>query len=1039
MPAHWQALPKRGGRSPGPSKSWFLPIPSAAPRAVRRVENIGKLGIGMNGTPTTNEFDSGSHWHRWDPHVHAPGTLLNDQFGGSDAWNQYLTKLEQAQPVIEAIGATDYYTLATYERVVAEKANGRISNVRLVFPNIEMRLVTGTMKGRAVNIHLLVSPDDPNHVTEARRFLARLTFHAHGEPFTCRDEDLIQLGKKTSPSLDGKSALSKGAEQFKVELENLRQAYRESDWAKENILIAVAGTETDGTSGVRDGAYETLRAEIERFAHVIFASSPAQREFWIGDGAASMDELRERYDGPKPCVHGSDAHDTDRVGAPDGDRYTWVKGLVAFDTLRQACIDPKGRAFVGPQPPISTIPSQAIALIEIVGAEWATSSKVGFNPGLVAIIGARGSGKSALAELTALGCDSIPEHQSQDSFLRRAADLLPGVSARLLWQSGEWVEREPHGGQGGDADRYPRARYLSQQFVEELCAADRVTDGLIEEIQRVIYEAHPLTERDGTSNFDELLDLRVAVLREARLRDETALADLSERIGADREKQTQIPALRSAITDKTNLINRYKSDRAKLVAKGSEERVNRLEALTQAAETVRGYLRYFANQKQSLLSLKQEVQDQRIRKGPEMLRQSKIRYAASGLKDADWERFLLEFKGDVDAAIAAYQVQNEQDTKAWKGTPPQSDADPNTALLSDETKLDEQPLAILEAEIARLQRLVNVDRNTASKFAAISRRIDEETVALARMKEKLADCDGAEQRIKAAQLDRETAYVQVFQSIVSEQDVLTALYSPLRARIEAGMGALRKLAFTVKRHVDLDEWAQRGEELRDLRVQGTFKGRGRLRQLAESSLKEAWESGDPAAVGSAMSGFFQQNREELLGPSTIPPSELANYRDWLMRFAKWLYSTSHISLQYSIDYDGVDIRKLSPGTRGIVLLLLYLALDEADDRPLIIDQPEENLDPKSVYEELVPLFRAAKAKRQVVLVTHNANLVVNTDADQVIVAQAGAHAPGQLPPITYTSGGLEVSEIRKLVCDILEGGEDAFRERARRLRVRLAR
>ena len=49
--------------------------------------------------------------------------------------------------------------------------------------------------------------------------------------------------------------------------------------------------------------------------------------------------------------------------------------------------------------------------------------------------------------------------------------------------------------------------------------------------------------------------------------------------------------------------------------------------------------------------------------------------------------------------------------------------------------------------------------------------------------------------------------------------------------------------------------------------------------------------------------------------------------------------TKHVRIRYSIDYDGTDIRKLSPGTRGIVLLLLYLALDDADDRPLIIDQP----------------------------------------------------------------------------------------------------
>lgn len=144
-------------------------------------------------------------------------------------------------------------------------------------------------------------------------------------------------------------------------------------------------------------------------------------------------------------------------------------------------------------------------------------------------------------------------------------------------------------------------------------------------------------------------------------------------------------------------------------------------------------------------------------------------------------------------------------------------------------------------------------------------------------------------------------------------------------------------------------------------------------------------------------------------------------------------------MRYSVDYDGTEIRSLSPGTRGIVLLLLYLALDDADDRPLIIDQPEENLDPKSIYDELVGLFLAAKAKRQVIMVTHNANLVINTDADQIIIAGAGPRDDGGLPGISYLSGGLEDADIREAVCDILEGGEHAFRERARRLRVNLRR
>jgi predicted ATPase len=67
----------------------------------------------------------------------------------------------------------------------------------------------------------------------------------------------------------------------------------------------------------------------------------------------------------------------------------------------------------------------------------------------------------------------------------------------------------------------------------------------------------------------------------------------------------------------------------------------------------------------------------------------------------------------------------------------------------------------------------------------------------------------------------------------------------------------------------------------------------------------------------------------------------------------------------------VDIERLSPGTRGIVILLLYLAIDREDDRPLIIDQPEENLDPKSVFDELVEHFREARLQRQIIIVTHN--------------------------------------------------------------------
>jgi energy-coupling factor transporter ATP-binding protein EcfA2 len=167
------------------------------------------------------------------------------------------------------------------------------------------------------------------------------------------------------------------------------------------------------------------------------------------------------------------------------------------------------------------------------------------------------------------------------------------------------------------------------------------------------------------------------------------------------------------------------------------------------------------------------------------------------------------------------------------------------------------------------------------------------------------------------------------------------------------------------------------------------------------------------------------------------PADATKVRQWAGDVSAWLYGTDHIEIAYGIQFDGTDVERLSPGTRGIVLLLLYLAIDLDDNRPLLIDQPEENLDPKSIFVELVARFRSAKLHRQIIIVTHNANLIVNADADQVIVASCGPHRPGELPKISYIAGGLEDPTIRASVCDILEGGEHAFRERAKRLRVHL--
>jgi len=234
-------------------------------------------------------------------------------------------------------------------------------------------------------------------------------------------------------------------------------------------------------------------------------------------------------------------------------------------------------------------------------------------------------------------------------------------------------------------------------------------------------------------------------------------------------------------------------------------------------------------------------------------------------------------------------------------------------LIPDHAELDRQPLALLEGEIARLETLVSVDRDTASKFSALSKRITEENATRDRLKEKVADCEGAKTRVRVLVQEREAAYVRVFDAILAEQAVLTDLYGPLMTRLAAAGGTLKRLSFSVNREADVSRWAVDGEELLDLRLQGSFKGRGTLRQLADAALRAAWEKGDPKTVSAAMAKFRTENRDALLEHSPVPKADQANYREWLKRFAKWLYGTEHIEIRYSVDYDGVDIRKAVSG------------------------------------------------------------------------------------------------------------------------------
>ena len=263
---------------------------------------------------------------------------------------------------------------------------------------------------------------------------------------------------------------------------------------------------------------------------------------------------------------------------PFGDRFSWIKGELEFDSLRQACIDPRGRSYVGAEPPSLATPSQVISEIEVIDSPWMQTPVIPLNAGLVAIIGARGSGKTALADVIAAGGDSISEEAwagveaANPSFLVRAQSLLADGKVKITWAAGDPITRCLNGSDANGPMSYARVQYLSQQFVEELCSSSGMTDELLREIERVIFEAHPDQERDGALDFVELLEHRASWHRLARQREAETVSQISERIGVEFEKEKLVLSLEAQVGQKKRLVDAHTADQAKLVSAGSEEK-----------------------------------------------------------------------------------------------------------------------------------------------------------------------------------------------------------------------------------------------------------------------------------------------------------------------------------------------------------------------------------------------------------------------------------------------------------------------------------
>lgn len=955
----------------------------------------------------------GSEWRKWDLHVHSPGTKLNDQFKhGGDIWDAYCQKLETSD--VQVFGITDYFSVDTYFDTLREFRKRYPLSGKVFFPNIELRTSDVVNKGNEeVNVHLIFNPYRPDYELKMATFLQNL-----------KTNKTVDAGRNVKAS---ELKQTRDIEEATTTREFIRAALddvygKSADLSLELMILTAANN--DGLRAERGKKRKALISdELDKFSHGFFGNA-GNVQYYLG---TERYENKEEVSVPKPTLSGSDAHSLEdldaRLGKAQHDASdklvfepTWIKADPTFEGLKQILYEPNSRVHIGETPPVYYDESRVIRSVKLSNAGgWFDEVEIPLNRGLVSVIGKKGSGKSALAEIIAHAADSWATDEP-GSFKKRAGAHLKDLDVMLTWGDGKTTCKRL----GEEQSEDKKVRYLSQKFVERLCADDHIGIELVREIEAVIFSNLDPTETLNASDFEELRAIKTEGIHDEGqrlkqevvdlIREECRLRDEEKKLG---DKRQRITTLNEEAKGLLKQMPKPVTDEEKKILEQLQKRRDELAAAQSAVAGDKQKIHKIADIKTKLTSFRAQM----ARFGRELT----ALLDEVGVPPSDRTLFVPSFPGDTDAPLDKRAGELQAIINGKEG------AEQNPA---------QNTIRWFEAQIKALEQKESLDKAREKRIKDIQTRIAAIGTEVKRIEAEISQIEGpGAERIKAAHAERVASYGTYFENLKQERKTLEELYEPVKKKLAPTDGKNdHNLEFSIRWEVDLPRWLERGSKLFDQRKMLPYGNLQQLSQKAAEILVPAWSSGDHDAIRAAHDDFLSEFRKKEYKSRDYLREGVDN-----TELLEWLYEVDHVRLAYGLKYNRVDLEKLSPGTKGIVLLILYLGMDTADSRPLIVDQPDENLDNESIYELLRTYFQNAKSRRQIILISHNPNLVVNADSEQVLIATATPRDNG-LPHITYQTGSLENTiddgtGIRQRACRILEGGDTAFLKRESRYAI----
>jgi len=994
----------------------------------------------------------GSEWRKWDLHVHSPCSIVNHYYGTNEEekWENFIKNLESLPEEFKVIGINDYLFIDGYKKILEYKNNGRLKNIDLILPVLEFRIqkFAGHKDFKRINFHVIFSDEFSPDIIQSQ-FLNALTPKYKLSPGlngitwsgTITRESLADLGRKIKENVPGDRLndygedIEEGFNNLNLNEEDILEILNSNTYLKDKFLTAIGKTEWESLSWNDQSIAE--KKDIINKVNFVFISSKSVDAF-----QRAKNKLREQKvnDLLLDC---SDAHynlnsvQKDRIGKC----FTWIKADPTFEGLKQILYEPEERVFIGDEPELlqrmrenKTKFIKAIKINQVQGygeknGIWFKDINIPLNSGMVAIIGHKGSGKSALLDIIAL-CGNSHQEEKDFSFLNKnrfkKGGLAKNFEAVLEWENGEEVTKNLN--DKTDKTAPERVKYLPQNYFE------RLTNSLDsyefeETLNNVVFNHLPEEQKLGKNSFEELISYKKEII-ESEIKNIIKDIEFYNKRIIDLEKKEHpdyLKKIKKELELKKKELEEHEKNKPKEVSKPQEENENtkKLQELKETLEKNEEDIKRKNEENKSLLleneelnKIKQEL-DNFKREIDNYISENQKRFKKYKLNSDDLIKIevntqlieeLVESKtkqrNDNSQEIEKLEEDNKKIREKEKKI---------KSTLSEQQHKYEKYLTDLKKWNNKKQEIIG-DYKTPNTIKWYENEIN---FIKKELKEKI-NTSRKERVSKSLEIyDKKKELVDIYKSLKDYVDKEISDYQNVLGEYEINIEATLKIS---------GEFYNKFLKCINQKIKGSFRGEDEGLKL----LQELTKGINPTSK-EEIKQFLNKiiNYLEYDQREQFKDKEYKEKRRFILdqipdkniiEFYRYLFSLDYINATYQLKLGDKELTQLSPGEKGALLIVFYLMLDK-DNIPLLIDQPEENLDNESIYKILTHFIRLTKNKRQIIIVTHNPNLAIVGDAEQIIFVNIDKKHGNKF---SFESGAIENSTINKHASDILEGTLKAF-------------